>query len=249
MWNKIWRIIEKPFLIIGTLCSIVSIVIVCFQLKYGVIISACTLALGLLILLIAIIRVLNRFLESKTIEDHKCISSFIKYRTDDGENIQFETHKLIQVKCAIMQCFNVGFKWSGEDIKIHSDLQTVDKITKNGAGEYDQASLKLRNPALYNETTVIHFKTIANDAKRVSIPKVEVCVSYPIEFIQITVLLGYKPDNYTNTAKIEKRKIKSNLPQDYSTISSIPFDNKCKQYSYCLINPEPGYFYRLVWDR
>lgn len=251
MWKKIWLVIEKPFVVVGTVCSVISAVGLCLKTEYGLVVSGIALVLSLSILLCAIMRVLNRFLENKTSEDHKCISSFIKYKTDDGENIVFDTYKLIQVKCGIMQCFKVGFKWSGKDSDIQSDLQIIDNdsIIRGKADEYDIACLKLKKPALYNETTVIHFRSKSNDAERISIPKIEVCVKYPIEFIQINVLLGYKPDNYIKTARIERKKINSDLPQDYSVIGSVSFDNKCKQYSYCLIDPEPGYFYRLSWDR
>ena len=153
-------------------------------------IAVVALCVSLFILLCALIRVLNRFLEHGENEDHRCISSFVRYKTDDGENIEFESYKLIQVKCSIMQFFDIGFKWSGKKLpRIESDLQIVEATKESGSkNDYDTCKLKLKKPKLYNETTVIHFRSYSNDAERVSEPKIELCVKYPIEFIQVNVI-------------------------------------------------------------
>lgn len=251
MWKKFCSIIEKPFLVISSLCSILSIVLLCFKTQTGVTIAAISLALSLIILLIAIVRVLNRFLEKDTAEDHRCIANFIRYKTNDGENIEFESYKLIQVKCSIMQYFETGFKWTGKNFpKVHSELQdVVFSKQSESADEYDTAKLKLREPALYSQTKVIHFKTTTNDAARISKPKVEVCVKSPIEFIQINISLGYKDSSFNKTAKIERARWGTNMPQRYELLGSIPFDSNLKQYSHSFINPEPGYLYKISWER
>lgn len=209
-------------------------------------------SLSLLILLFAIIRVLNRFLEpdDKGL-NYRSISSYIKYSTDDGENISFENHRVIQVKCSLMQIFDMGFKWTGnKSIQITSELQDVQRIKSNeNEEEYDSAVLALRKPALYNETIVIHFKSKMNDADRISVPKVGIAVTSPVEFVQFTVSLKYKDDNFNKTAKVQRRKINSQTPNEYATIGSVTFDKISKQYEYSLVNPEPGYFYHLIWDR
>ena len=88
-----------------------------------------------------------------------------------------------------------------------------------------------------------------NDVDKVSEPKVELCVKYPIEYIQITVSLGYKVSDYNAPAVLKRIKLNSDLPSDYTNVDSVPFDPIHKQYQYRLINPEPGYFYKLVWER
>ena len=251
MWKKFWNIIEKPFLIISSLCSIISIVILCFNTQTGITIAAISLSLSLIILLIAIVRVLNRFLEKDTTEKHRCIANFVRYKTNDGENIEFESYKLIQVKCSIMQYFETGFKWTGKNFpKVHSELQdVVFSKPSESADEYDSAKLKLREPALYNQTKVIHFKTTTNDAAKISEPKVELCVKLPIEFIQINISLGYKDSSFNKTAKVERARWGINMPQRYELLDSISFDSNLKQYSYSFINPEPGYLYKISWER
>lgn len=251
MWFKIWKAIEKPFLVVASLSSIISVVAICFNDPTATIVAVCALCIALAIVLISIIRVLNRFLEKNKNGDHKCISSFVRYRTDDGENIEFDSHKLIQSKCSIMQYFDIKFNWTGKNFpSVTSDLQCVEIAQKSmDANSYDTARLRLKKPVLYNETTVIHFKTKTNDAEKVSVPKVELYVEYPIEFIQVNIVLAYKNEAFNSTAKVERLRINSKIPQKYELIDSIPFDGKTKQYSYCYIDPEPGYFYRISWER
>ena len=252
LFNKIWHIIEKPFGIIGSLCSILSIVVICVVDKDAAWWALGALCVSLLLFLIALLRVLDKLLEKNSNkEDHVCISSFVNYKTEDGDNIEFESYKLIQVKCAVMQFFNVGYKWSGRyQPDCSSDLQDIE-LTKSSEDSncYDNAKLRLKTPALYNQTTVIHFKARMNDVDKVSEPKVELCVKYPIEYIQITVSLGYKASDYNAPAVLKRIKLNSDLPSDYTNVDSVPFDPIHKQYQYRLINPEPGYFYKLVWER
>ena len=250
MWKKFWTIIEKPFLLASSLCSIISIVAICVQTKAGLIVSICALCVSLVIILVAIVRVLNRFLE-QTPSKHNCVSSFVRYKTNDGENIEFESYKLIQVKCSIMQFFDIGFKWSGNRFpKIYSDLQDVEYASEaKEKTAYDSAKLRLKKPALYNETTVIHFKTLTSDPERCSEPKVELCVKMPIEFIHVDIQLGYKDSSYSRPATVERARIDAAVPQKYEVLESIPFDGKYKQYTYSFINPEPGYFYKITWKR
>lgn len=251
MWSKFWKIIERPFLLLSSMCSVASIVVLCFSDTYAAIIALGLICVALIVLLCSIIRVLNRFLEKEPKNDHNCFSSFIYYKTDDGENVELETYKLIQAKCSIMQHFDLGFKWSGDNCpKVTSDLQDVEKLrfTEDGT-EYDTAILKLKSPILYNQTTVIHARFTMNDAARTSEPKVEISVQYPIEYINIVVSLGYKPSDYCRTARLERRIKNSEIPQRYELIHSVSFDCIHKQYTYRLINPEPGYYYRLIWER
>lgn len=252
MWNTIGKIISSPFYIIGNIASIASVLILLFKDKDSAIIALILLCVALILFLISLLKVLNRFLE-KNSQDHKCISTFIQYTCDDEDNVVVESYKLIQAKCSIMQEYNAGFKWSGETPpNISSDLQNY-KILKNSQNgyEYDYAVLEFKKPVLYNETAIVHFKSIANDVKHVSLPYVEIPVKFPIEYIQICISLGYKDISFIETAKISKRKITNSdeIQQNHEEYDSITFDQKHKQYLYRLINPKTGYSYRISWKR
>ena len=249
--SKIWTIIEKPFLYVGTICSIASIVVICFVDNWTAWVALLFVLLSILVLLIAVLRVLNRYLEKGDEQDFDCISTFVNYKSDDGDNITFETYKLIQAKCSIMQYFDVGFKWSGKDMpKWTSDLQDVEFVNpSHEEGKYDSARLRFRTPVLYNQTTLIHFRSNINDVNHLSEPKVELCVKYPIEYIQIVVSLGYKDSSFTKPASVSKTRIISDMHSDYKNYDSVSFDPIHKQYVVRLIHPEPGYYYKITWER
>jgi len=252
MWSKIWRIVSAPFYVIGSVASIASVFILLFRDKDSSIIALIFLCVALILFLVSLLKILNRFLE-KHPQDHKCISTFIQYTCDDGDNVLVETYKLIQVKCSIMQEYNAGFKWSGDTPpNISSDLQNFKILKKSQNGyEYDYAVLEFKKPVLYNETTIVHFKSIVNDVRHASLPYVEIPVRFPIEYIQICISLGYKNSSFNETAKISQRKITNSneIQQNHKEYDSITFDQKHKQYLYRLINPQVGYSYKISWER
>jgi len=252
MIKKLWKVVAGPFYVIGSLCSITSIAVLCFNDKNAAIIALGVFCLGLLLFLIGIFKVLNRFLEKEN-NNHKCISSFIQYSTDDNENITVETYKIIQVKCSLIQEYDAGFKWSGKETPdISSELQDFKIIKRaNNSAEYDYAVLVFRKPVLFNETTVVHFKTNSNDVNKISLPYIEIPIRQPIEFVQICISLGYKDQNFNKTAKISKRLLtnENQILQEHQNFDSIAFDKIHKQYIYRLINPKVGYSYKISWDR
>ena len=74
-------------------------------------------------------------------------------------------------------------------------------------------------------------------------------VEYPITFIQFRAFLSYKPEDYMEVARFEKRRINSETGAEWTLIESIPFDQKYKCYNCSMIKPVPGYSYRLKWNK
>jgi len=247
--NKIWRTINPLLGWAGVFCSIASIIFLIFNETVCAFIALGVLCIMLICLLWRIVVVLNHFLEKPTEDKHKCIASFIKYKCPDGENVYFETYKLIQAKCSVLHFFDLGLKWSGtRQLEVESSLQDIENFRINNSNtEYDNVILRLKRPVLYNENTVIHCKTHVNDADHRSDPKVEVCVKSPTELINTTIELSFKERN--TPARCMKKRIESIVPQNYQLFDSIPFNEKTRQYEYSLINPDPGYFYKIEWDR
>ena len=252
LFKQFGEIIERPLAAAGSLCSVAAATIfLCFKDDTTRWVALSLFALSLCLVLIAIIRVLNRYLNDENSVNHKCISSFITYKTDDEENIVFDLYKVIQVKSAMLRYFEVGYKWSGKkDSNFSSTLQDVEYIRKNpDVNSFDSARLRLRRPVLYNEATVIHLRQELNDAEKVSVPKIEIKVEYPIDSIQTTISLGYKNNAYNKTAKLERQLISSEMCPQVENIGSVPFDQIHKQYTHTFINPDPGYYYRIIWER
>lgn len=59
----------------------------------------------------------------------------------------------------------------------------------------------------------------------------------------------YKPNEYNRNATFERKKIDAQIDCEYEHIESVPFNSGNKHYSYCIVNPEPGYIYRLRWEK
>ena len=63
------------------------------------------------------------------------------------------------------------------------------------------------------------------------------------------IMLSYKPDGYNKSAIFERKKIDTEIDGEYEYLESVEFNEGNKLYSFCKINPEPGYIYRLRWEK
>ena len=248
MWKKVFQIIEPSFIVLASLASIIGLVIIFIKTEWAVIVSLVFFCLVLLCFLIALLRVLNKFIERHSGEPYKKKSSFIKYETADGVNIIFETYRLIQSKTLVLTEFPYHFKWTGKHQPIvTSKLQRVEQVISNSNNSYDEAVLKFATPLLYNETGVVHFYTKLNDVEGISQPHVEVKVDAPIDIIHFRIVLKHKPNSYLENAILKRREIASQISSDFENIESLPFDGSTKCYEYHLLNPQIGYFYKIEW--
>lgn len=159
--------------------------------------------------------------------------------------------KLIQAKRPLLTEYDWGFKWSGSHLPIiTSDYQNVkDVLDEKDPGKYDKAVLKFSKPLYYNQTTVVHFKAIADDSDHKSGTYVESKVKYEVDVIHYRIVLKHKAENFDTNAIIERKKIKSDVGSKYEKIKEIPFDKGTKSYEYHLFSPEIGYYYRISWVR
>nr|DAK84116.1 MAG TPA: hypothetical protein [Caudoviricetes sp.] len=249
MMKAIWERLNPYWMSFGTLCSIGSLLFCIFADQTLLNIAFLCVIAWLGILLWQIIAILRTYLDKPYPNDHKCVASFIKYTCNDGDNVIFETHKLIQAKCFLLERFNLGLKWSGDQkLQVESMLQDVEEFeVYNKDDKYDNAVLKLKNPVKYNDIAVIHCKTKVNDADHKSKPMVEVAVREPMDMIHICIELAYKETN--PPARCSRRLIQTIVPREYDTITSIEFNTHTRQYEYCIPNPAPGFFYRIEWTR
>lgn len=194
---------------------------------------------------------INKLIHHNYNEEYKRISSFIVFQTDDGVHSTFETYRLIQCKRSILSEIEYKYKWSGSIFpKLSSQNQKVEQLKPNNdPNVYDRAIIKFPKPLTYNETTVIHLKTENDDPDNVAEPHLDTKLTTPIEFIQFRVLLAYKPDDYNKHALVKRKKINAETDSDFELIGSIAFNQKYKQYFYVLLNPDPGYKYRIEWEK
>lgn len=173
MLKKVWILIEKPFLIVSGFCSVISVVALLTNHNWAAMIALAALCISITILLIAIIRVLNRFENNAGKNGVKRIATFIFYKTNNAEDIEFDSYKILQVKSVLMTSYDVKYKWSGDkEPLLTSDLQEVELQTpSNDRHDFDNLKLKLKSPALYNDPVVIHYKSKMSDPEKLPSPR------------------------------------------------------------------------------
>lgn len=236
------------FNITSGLASITGLVILAFSDQTNAIIALCLLCLCLIILLICIVRSLSSFIKQENENDHLKVSVFTKYEAIDNTHSIFETYRVVQSKRTVLSEIRQNFKWSGTRLpQVSSKFQEVKSVIQNET-DYDYAILKFKRPLLYNETGVVHFRAETDDFDNKAKPYLDHRVDSYINIIHYRIILKYK-DNYNKPAKILRKPTKSILSADYEEIGSIQFDEKSKSYEYYLIDPEPGYFYRILWEK
>lgn len=237
------------FSILANLASIIGIVFFMFDKQVNAIIGLSFFCLCLLSFLVALIWGIYSFIKKENERDYQKVSVFTKFESIDGIHGHFETYKVIQSKRLVLNRIEQCFKWSGSKTpKLTSRLQTVgkEKIFEN---DYDKVFLTFKRPLLFNETGVVHFHAETDDADNSAKPYLDHKVDTFINIIQFRVILKYKDDNFNAPAKVLRKPIDSNISKDYELTKSVAFDRETKSYEYNLINPEPGYYYRILWEK
>ena len=249
MKHFIGTFIRPYFALAASICSIIGLIIVVLSDKDATIIALVTLCLCMILILIGVILAINKMLILNYGKDYKGISSFYVYQTDDGEKSTFETYRLIQCKRMFLSQIEYKFKWSGSLMpKIWSNSQIVDNIVHHDdVQQWDTAILKFKKPLTYNESTVVHIRTENDDHDGTAKPYIYCRLESPIDIMQFRVLLAYKADNYAEKAIFERKLISQEIDTDFEYIESVPFNSLYKQYYHVVVNPSPGYIYRLRW--
>lgn len=249
MKNFINTFIKPYFAFAASVCSVIGLVVVVLSDKEATIIALVTLCLCIVLILIGVLLAIKKMVNKNYGKEYKGISSFYVYQTDDGEKSTFETYRLIQCKRMFLSQIEYKFKWSGSIMpKIWSNSQIVEHIVHHeDSQQWDSAVLKFRKPLTYNESTVVHIKTENDDHDGTAKPYIYCKLESPIDIMQFRVLLAYKPDDYEEKAIFERKLISQEIDTDFEYIESVEFNCLYKQYYHVVVNPSPGYIYRLRW--
>lgn len=249
MKNFINTFIRPYFAFAASACSIIGLIIVVLSDKEATLIALATLCLCIILILIGIMLAIKKILNQNYGKEYKGISSFYVYQTDDGEKSTFETYRLIQCKRMFLSQIEYKFKWSGSIMpKIWSNSQIVDNIVHHeDPQQWDSAILKFKKPLTYNESTVVHIKTENDDHDGTAKPYIYCRLESPIDIMQFRVLLAYKPDDCVEKAIFERKLISQEIDTDYEYMESVPFNPLYKQFYHVVVDPSPGYVYRLRW--
>lgn len=242
------------FNVVAGISSIIGVILSVFKDEVGAYIAL----ISFIVFLVAVIVLLSYWIfyvvRQELPEDYIRLSVFSSYETSNGTNGVYERYRMIQVKRLALSSIYFQFKWTGRKTPIiKSDLQIVEGDPINGGNDYNQYD-KIKfvfkgRPLLFNETAMVHFRAEVDDIDHSAIPMDCYKVETFTPLIHFRATLRHKPNDYYVPAKLQKCRIGDNVLTDFQDIRTIPFDVSTKSYQYDLINPEVGYYYRILWER
>jgi len=208
-------------------------------------------ALTIIFICFQVYRLVNSQLKNQHPSGFLPLSCFMRYVTSDGSNIVYEVFRHLQIKSSCTGHFTHQFHWSGsKSPRIESDIQEVGKIFTTPGETTNFIKLKFKKAKIYNDVEVIHLKMNLDDSDKKSGTFLEQNVHAPITFIAFKVeLLHAQASYFGKQATLSRKDMKKGDRAAIEEIDKYPFDVNSKSFSCNLTDPEPGYAYRLDWDR
>lgn len=238
------------FNLVSGFASILSVVLYFFNVDWAIHFALFYFICFLLSILLLLWWAIHGMLRKENQYDFKKLSAFSFYDTSDGVKGVYESFRVIQSKRLYLRCVDWNFKWSGSKQPIlKSSLQKVEGNVIDGGMEYDKIRLLLKRPLAFNEVETIHFCAEVDDVDGMAGPYFAYKVDAPISLVHFRITLRHKATEYNNPAKIQKKLIESQCSSDYVDVCTVSFDKETKSYQYDLLNPEVGYFYRILWEK
>lgn len=251
--NKIEDIVKNPIIVLGvSLCSVLGISLSSiFNSKVLSLIALGIFILTLLFLFYSFNRTLNQYLSNRYPSGYHLNTNIIKYSSKDGKIVIYEIFKYLQSKKLVLSNHEHGYKWSGtKKPSLSSEFQEIIEQTFDPTSKkYDRVLLKFKTPLLFNDTGLVHLLFEMDDSDQKSETHVMIKVKDIMELIYVTIEFKYKPDNYSQDAKLYFRPFHSDRPEDFTLVESIPFDTKTKTYHKKLFKPNVEHYYKIVWER
>lgn len=182
---------------------------------------------------------------------YKPIATFVRYSTTDGKNIIHETFRQIQVKRTYLSEIEHRYKWTGSKKPIiTSHLQALGAESLDESTGFNIRKVIFERPKFCNDTEVVHLRSSLDDSDEKSDTHVSLLVDLPTTIVQFRIELLHcaKPAHASMNAIVE-RKRGTVMRSEYERIAEVRFDMTSRSFEYLLKYPEPGYEYRIRWDR
>lgn len=182
---------------------------------------------------------------------YKPIATFVRYSTVDGKVVTHETFRQIQIKFAYLNEIEHKYRWSGSHAPdVTSLMQKVSEPVLEESSGFQVRKIRFERPRFFNETEVVHLHSTMNDVDGRSEPYVSLLVDLPIAMVQFRVeLLHCVKINQVGMTAFFERKRKTVTRSEYEPVTTVAFDPTSRAFQYLLNNPEPGYEYRLRWEK
>lgn len=208
-------------------------------------------ALTLLLICYQVCRIANRQLKNQYPSGFLPLSSFTRYVTSDGNTIIYELFRHMQVKSPCAGSFTHEFGWTGSKLpKVESDIQDIGTVNSVPGETTSSVKLKFKNAKVFNDVEVIHLKMEMDDLDKKSGTFIEQKVTSPINFISFKVELLHASSAYFGKqATLTRKDLEKGDRAAIEKLRKYPFEATSKSFSCNLNNPEPGYAYKLEWER
>lgn len=252
VYNFLKAYIGPAYTGLASLCSILGLVLMFINSKTACIVALCVICLGFAALIWGILRGINRVILDNSEKDYKSIYTSYIYQSKDGIKSTLDTYRMIQCKRLFLTDIHFNFKWTGTKMPVlSSKTQTIENVSHNdNCNKWDEAVVKFNRPLRYNECTVMNIKSDHDDVDNTAKPWLSCKLVNPIEMITYHVMLFHiKRMVIMNLLFLSVRKLIWMLMAILNIIESVAFDGGNKVYSFSIVNPEPGYIYRLRWEK
>lgn len=129
-------------------------------------------------------------------------------------------------------------------------LQTLGEETVDPATGFNVRPVRFDKPKFYNETEVVHLRSVCDDSDQTSQTYVCLLIDLPTTLVQFRVeLLHCSKASHGGMKAWIERKLHTKTGDTYEPLGEVSFDVTSRSFSYLLKHPEAGYTYRLRWDR
>lgn len=214
-------------------------------------VAVCLVAATALFICFQIFRITKRQLEMQHPTGFLALSSFVRYASTDGKNITYEVFRHIQIKRPCLSYFEHKFMWTGSKPPVcASDIQEISSIDNIKGESTKSVKLKFKRAKLYNDVEVIHLKMEIDDSDNKSETHIQQSVLSPVSVICFRVELLHTDASYIGKSAVLTRQetAKGHRASD-EVMRKYPFDASAKSFHCNITEPEPGYTYRLSWER
>lgn len=179
------------------------------------------------------------------------IATFVRYSTTDGKQVTHETFRQIQVKHAFLTKIPHRYRWSGtKPPKLSSSLQQIGTPGSDAASGFDVVEVRFQHPRYYNDTEIVHIRSVMDDTDEQSETQCSLLIENPIKVVQFRIeLLHCQKPSFSGMKAHVERRLQTVRSGQFEPIESVPFDINTRSFEYLLASPEPGFEYRIRWDR
>lgn len=222
-----------------------------FEDAYKSHIALLIFALTCVVVLLYAVWTLRQWQKTQYPKGYVPVATFLRYTTTDGKQIVYETFRQIQVKHAFLSRIENRYSWTGSKPPVvTSSLQKISAARKDAVTGWDVVDVIFAYPRFYNDTEIVHIRSTLDDSDEKSQTFCSLIMEYPSKLAQFRIELLHcgKAAHAGMTAFIERR-LATSTTGVFEQVDTVKFNITSRSFEYLLANPDPGFTYRIRWDR